>query len=198
MCQHLSTADLDLKALKDSCCLYITGYQWDTDSQKKAVLAALEHASSQGISIAFSLSDLFCVEKHKDDFQGLLDRYVDLLFCNELEAKAMTQCETPEDQIKKLSESVNHVVVTLGKEGSLISHQGVIHKIGPFTVDAVDTTGAGDAFAAGYLYGLTKNFSIPDAGVLASFCAATIVGIDGPRYDGDLREKAKDFLKQKQ
>jgi len=194
MCQHLSKNDLNLEGLKDSRCLYITGYQWDTPSQKEAVRTALEHTREHGIPIAFSLSDLFCVEKHKADFQELLDKYVDLVFCNELEAKSMTRQADVQDQLRHLSESVDHVVITLGKEGSVISHKGEVHTIDPFTVDAIDTTGAGDAFAAGYLYALARDYPVPDAGRLASYCAATIVTIDGPRFDGDFRERVREFL----
>ena len=194
MCQHLSKDDLELEGLKDSACLYVTGYQWDTPSQKEAVRTALEHATEHRVPIAFSLSDLFCVEKHKEDFQELLDSYVDILFCNELEARAMTGQTNIEDQLRHLCKSVGHVVITLGKEGSLISHKGDVHRIDPFAVDAIDTTGAGDAFAAGYLYALVRDYPIPDAGKLASYCAATIVTIDGPRYEGDFREWVKGYL----
>ena len=195
MCQHLSKKDLDLEALRRSNCLYITGYQWDTPSQKEAVLTALKAARTQHIPIAFSLSDLFCVQKHREDFQDLLENYVDILFCNELEAQAMTGHGTLDDQLRRLAHSVDHVVITQGKEGSLISHKGDIHRIDAFAVQAIDTTGAGDAFAAGYLYALTRDYPIPEAGALASFCAATIVTIDGPRYDGDLRARVKGYLR---
>ena len=195
MCQHLSKEDLDLEGLKDSACLYVTGYQWDTPSQKEAVRTALEHATDHRVPIAFSLSDLFCVEKHKEDFQELLDSYVDILFCNELEAKAMTGQTDVEGQLRQLCKSVGHVVITLGKDGSIIGHKGDIHRVEPFTVDAIDTTGAGDAFAAGYLYALVRDYAIPDAGRLASYCAATIVTIDGPRYGGDFRERVRGYLR---
>jgi len=195
MCQHLSKDDLNLEGLKDSRSLYITGYQWDTPTQKEAVRTALEHAREHGIPIAFSLSDLFCVEKHKADFQELLDRYVDLVFCNELEAQAMTGQADVQDQLRSLTKSVDHVVITMGKEGSVIGHKGDVHMIDPFTVDAIDTTGAGDAFAAGYLYALARDYPVPDAGRLASYCAATIVTIDGPRFDGDFRERVREYLR---
>ena len=195
MCQHLSKDDLNLEGLKDSRSLYITGYQWDTPTQKEAVRTALEHAREHGIPIAFSLSDLFCVEKHKADFQELLDRYVDLVFCNELEAQAMTGQADVQDQLRSLTKSVDHVVITMGKEGSVIGHKGEVHRINPFTVNAIDTTGAGDAFAAGYLYALAMNYPVPDAGRLASYCAATIVTIDGPRFDGDFRERVREYLR---
>ena len=194
MCQHLAKDDLKLDAISNSKYLYVTGYQWDTPSQKETVLTALEHAKKNEITISLSLSDLFCVEKHKKDFQKLLDNYVNLVFCNELEAKQMTDEENPKDQLRKLSESVDHVVITLGNEGSLIKYNNDIIEVDAFQVEAIDTTGAGDAFAAGYLYALTQNYTIQQVGQLASICAAKVVSIDGPRCKNNFKEQVKDYI----
>ena len=194
-CRYLSKEDVNLEAIGSSEYLYVTGYQWDTPIQKEAVTTALESAKSCGVKIALSLSDLFCIDKHKDDFRYLLEKYVDLVFCNEQEAQRMTDRETPENQIAALSEIVGHVVVTLGKNGSLVSQNGKAKKIEPFAVRTMDTTGAGDAYAAGYLYALTRNYSVAEAGRLASCCAAVVVGIEGPRFDGDFRKEVDSYMK---
>ena len=195
MCQHLSKDDLNLDAIKDSKCLYLTGYNWDTPSQKEAVITALECAKKEGIPISFSLSDSFCVEKHKEDFQNLLDNYTDMVFCNEAEAMIMTGTDDNAEQVKILSENVNQVVLTLGSKGALIYVEGEIFKIEPFKTKAIDTTGAGDSFAAGYLYGIANGYTPREAGTLASYCASVIVSKSGPRYEGDLKELVKEYMK---
>ncbi|MDH5561318.1 MAG: adenosine kinase [Deltaproteobacteria bacterium] len=194
MCQSLTGEDIPLDAVENSQYLYIEGYLWDTPSQKEAVTRALEHAKKKGVKVAMSLSDAFCVERHKTEFQNLVENYVDLLFCNEMEAGHMVNRDAPEEQIKELGKNLGHVVLTLGKNGAMILNQGQITKIDSFDVEAVDSTGAGDSFAAGYLYGITRDYSVKQAGNLASYLAATIVSQDGPRFEGDLREKARKHL----
>lgn len=193
--QNLSENDLDTDEFQHADYLYVTGYLWDTPVQKGAVLAALKHAKSIKLPISLSLSDLFCVEKHKSDFQNIVKEYVDLLFCNEQEAAMMTDENDPEKQIEVLSKSVSHVALTCGAKGSLIYRDGKVTKIDAFPVDAIDTTGAGDSFAAGYLYGLAKDYSTEEAGKLASKCASVVVSHQGPRFNGDFRAEVSECLK---
>lgn len=195
MCQHLSKDDLNLDAIKNSKCLYLTGYNWDTPSQKEAVITALEFAKKEGVPISLSLSDSFCVEKHKEDFQNLLDNYTDMVFCNESEAMIMTGTDDNAEQVKILSKNVKQVVLTLGSKGALIYVDGEVFKIEPFKTKAIDTTGAGDSFAAGYLYGIANGYTPREAGTLASYCASVIVSKSGPRYEGDLKELVKAYMK---
>ena len=93
MCQSYSKEDLNLEAISNSNYMYVTGYLWDTPTQKAAVVAALEHAKDSGTKIAMSLSDSFCVERHRNDFQNLMDEYVDILFCNETEGAIMSNAD---------------------------------------------------------------------------------------------------------
>jgi len=194
MCQSFSKDDLNLEAIANSKYLYVTGYLWDTPTQKEAVVAALKHAKSAGLTIAMSLSDSFCVERHKNDFQKLMDDYVDILFCNESEGAIMSEYDAPADQLEHMSKSVEHIVLTLGKQGSMIHFNNQVIRIDAFDVAAVDTTGAGDSFAAGYLFGLTRDYSLLEAGNLASYCAATIVSHVGPRFEGDFRKQVEKYL----
>ena len=194
MCQSYSKEDLNLEAISNSNYMYVTGYLWDTPTQKAAVVAALEHAKASGTKIAMSLSDSFCVERHRNDFQNLMDEFVDILFCNETEGAIMSNADDAEEQLKYLSKSVNHIILTLGSRGSMICLDNEKTAIKAFEVQAVDTTGAGDSFAAGYLYGLTNNYSVIDAGNLASFCAATIVSHVGPRFEGIFKNQVKSYL----
>ncbi len=194
MCVNFSESDVSLKAIENTKYLYVEGYLWDTPTQKKAVMAAFNHAKKVGTKISLSLSDSFCVERHEEDFQHLLDNYVDLVFCNEAEAGFMSKQDTPEKQLEILSKSVNHIVLTLGIKGSKILCNNKITDIKAFDAAAVDTTGAGDAFAAGYLYGITQDYTVKRAGMLASFCAATIVSQLGPRYNGDFRSIVSEYI----
>lgn len=194
MCQAFSKDNISKEGIQNSKYLYVEGYLWDTPVQQEAVITALEYAKAVGTKIALSLSDSFCVERHKEKFQKLMDDYVDVLFCNDQEAFLMS-CETePDAQLNKISESVNHVVLTLGKNGSKIKCDSNIINIDAFQTEAIDTTGAGDSFAAGYLYGITQGYSLEKAGILAAYCAATIVGQNGPRYDGDFRMCVEQYL----
>lgn len=194
MCQKFAQDDLSRREIEQSRYLYVEGYLWDTPIQQKSVLAALEIAKNAGVTIALTLSDSFCVERHKPQFQRLIDEYVELLFCNEQEAGFLTGETTPERQLESLARSVDHVVLTMGKSGSLIFQKQRTIRIDAFTITAIDTTGAGDSYAAGYLFGITHGFDTEKAGRLAAYCAATIVGQDGPRYNGDFREKVAAFL----
>ncbi len=194
MCQSFSKNDLSSDGIKESSYLYVTGYLWDTPVQQDAVITALDYAKASDTIIAMSLSDSFCVERHKPEFQRLMDEYVDILFCNDQEAGFMTGENSPDKQLDKMAESVDHIVLTLGKKGSIIRQNDKTAYIDAFQTKAIDTTGAGDSYAAGYLYGITQGFDIDKAGTLAAFCAATIVGQIGPRYSGNFREKVIDYI----
>lgn len=194
MSTAFAKSDLSKKGIAESQYLYVEGYLWDTPIQQKTVVAALEHAKESKTGIALTLSDSFCVERHKPHFQQLMDNYVDILFCNDQEAGIMTGETDPEKQMARLAESVDHIVLTLGKTGSMIRQNGNITRIKAFQTEAVDTTGAGDSYAAGYLYGITQGFDIEKSGTLAAFCASTIVSQMGPRYNGNFRKKVAKYL----
>ncbi|NQU65502.1 MAG: adenosine kinase [SAR324 cluster bacterium] len=194
MCQAFSSEDISKEGIENSDYLYVEGYLWDTAIQQEAVIAALQYAKAADTKIALTLSDSFCVERHKKEFQQLMDNYVDILFCNDQEAGFITGEKEPDKQLEIISRSVDHVVLTLGKNGSKIKCNGHAVNIDAFQAKAIDTTGAGDSFAAGYLYGITQGFSIEKAGTLAAYCAATIVEQNGPRFKGNLREKVALYL----
>ncbi len=195
MCLEFSSEDVDLKAIEETNYLYVEGYLWDTPVQKKAVKCALEHAKKVGTKISLTLSDSFCVERHKEQFISLTQNYVDLLFCNDAEAELITGEKDVEKQIKLLSPLVDHIVLTMGKMGSVVYVNNKMTTFKAFEVSAVDTTGAGDSFAAGYLYAINRDYSTQDAGNLASYCAAIVVSQVGPRYRGDFKSKVQPYLK---
>jgi len=180
---ELTDADVNLEDLRGSKYLYVTAYLWDTDNQKAAVLKAMEEANRAGVKVALSLSDPFCVHRHKDELLGLITKHVDLLFGNASEAQAITDTDSPEEALRVLATHSDIAVVTLDDKGSLIRRGDEVVSVPVFPVKAVDTTGAGDMYAAGLLYGLTQGYSLEVTGRIAAYAAAQVVAKMGPRLE---------------
>ena len=182
--QDLQADDVNVDDLRASRYLYVTGYLWDTENQKQAVLKAMREAKQAGVKVALSLSDPFCVGRHKDDFTHLLGEYVDVVFANAEEARGMTNIDDVTEAARKLAQMTKGIaVVTRDKSGSLIATEQEMHEIPAFLVTAVDTTGAGDTYAAGVLYGLTTDQPLDAAGRAGAYLAAQVVAKMGPRLD---------------
>ncbi len=181
--RDLRKDDVVAEDIKASKYIYVTGYLWDTDNQKEAVLHAMKVANENGVKVSLSLSDPFCVNRHKDDFLRILKDHVDVVFGNKDEAMAITDTGTPLEAIAALAKHCGIAVVTMDEQGSLILQGNVLNQIPAYPVKAVDTTGAGDMYAAGLLYGLTQNLPLDITGRIASWCAAQVVAKLGPRLD---------------
>ena len=179
--RDLQPADINKNDLLTSKYLYITGYLWDMDNQKEAVLSAMNTAHKAGVKVALSLSDPFCVTRHKDDFLRIIQDHVDVVFGNEIEAKTITDTPDADHAAVALGEKCEIVAVTMDERGSLIRQEDCVYMIPPYPVNAVDTTGAGDMYAAGLLYGLTQNIDLYKTGKIASYSAAQVVSKMGPR-----------------
>jgi sugar/nucleoside kinase (ribokinase family) len=177
----LTKTDINTASLSQSKYLYITGYLWDTDNQKEAVLYAMAEANRASVKVALSLSDPFCVGRHKEDFHRLIDQHVDVVFGNAEEAMALTDTSSADEAVRALAEKSEVVAVTMGETGSLVRQGETVHRIPTYAVHAVDTTGAGDMYAAGLLYGLTQNLPLERSGRIASYGAAQVVAKLGPR-----------------
>jgi sugar/nucleoside kinase (ribokinase family) len=182
--RELQPGDVAAGDIADSSCVYITGYLWDTDGQKAAVLYAMKEARRAGAKVAFSLADMFCVERNRDDFADLLRKCVNIVFANNDEARALTGAPTAAEAARALSAWCEVVAVTDGSRGSVVCKGTASVAIPVATVDVVDTTGAGDMYAAGLLYGLSRSMSIESAGSIASYCAGQVVSRMGPRLSG--------------
>ncbi len=181
--RELRREDVNVEDLRASRYLYITGYLWDTENQKEAVLYAMREANRAGVKVALSLSDPFCVDRHKDDFRRLLREHVDVLFGNCQEAQALTDTDNPKDAVRALAGHSDIAVVTVDEKGSLIQQGDDLYEIPVYPVTAVDTTGAGDMYAAGLLYGLTRGLPLDVTGRIASYAAAQVVAKLGPRLE---------------
>lgn len=183
ICRELGPEDLDLDALRASKYLYVTGYLWDTETQKAAVLKAMREARAAGVKVALSLSDPFCVHRHKEDFLQIIQEHVDLLIGNHEEAQALMGVDTPREAIVAMQPYCELAAVTMGAQGALLREGTTILEIPAVRVDPVDTTGAGDMYAAGLLYGLTQGLPLEQTGRLAAAIAAQVVAKLGPRLE---------------
>jgi sugar/nucleoside kinase (ribokinase family) len=178
---NLNASDLDEEAIAQAEYIYVEGYLFTGPSTKAAALKAIEIAKKVGTKVALTISDPFLIDICRDDFQNLIENSVDLLFCNEQEATALTGENNPVDAAHAIHKHVANVALTLGKDGSIVMHQGEAFPVEGVNVEAVDTTGAGDMYAAGVLYGVTHGWTWQQAGCLGSYAAAKVVAQLGAR-----------------
>ena len=159
MCTNLGVSallepqDLELDQLAKSKIAYIEGYLWTGDTQREAVVAVMEAAKKQGIPVAFTYSDMFLVELFGDDFKRVTKELCDVVFCNADEIRHFLGSESLDECMQELSKMVDTAFVTDGPNGCYVLHGGETRKVDGFSAKAVDTVGAGDAFAGGALYG---------------------------------------------
>ncbi len=178
---QLTADDIDEAAIAAAKCIYIEGYLFTGDSTKAAAYRAIELAKKNDVKIAFTASDPFLVNMIRDEIWELIRVPVDLFFCNHEEAMSLTGLTDPIACASKIHESAQNVAMTLGARGSFLMHGGEAIPIEGVSVKAVDTTGAGDMYAGGVLYGITNGLSWKQSGHLASHAAARIVGQLGAR-----------------
>ena len=180
--------DMDFTVVKRAKYLYFTGYMWDTDLQKRAVLSAIETCKEHGATIAFDVADPFAVNRNRDAFRELIADCVDIVFANREEAKLLFGTDTAADAAEELSKLCNLAVVKDGGAGSLVKRRDSdIIPIPVRRVDAVDTTGAGDMYAAGFLYGTITGMSDKESGICASYLASRIVETWGAQFPPEKR-----------
>lgn len=177
----LTPDDIDEAAIRASQWVYVEGYLWDAPGPKAASLKAMEVACRYGVKVAYTFSDPFCVRRARSDFQDFTRRFVDLVFCNEEEALAFTNAGTAEDAIGTITTLETAVAITRGAQGSLLAMNGTRHVVPSVSVEAIDSTGAGDLYAAGVLHGLCSGKTPAEAGQLGSELAARILTVRGAR-----------------
>ena len=176
---ELEAADLDQQYFSGYDILYLEGY---LIFNKPLVEMACKLAKEKNMKIALDLASYNVVEAMLSDFKEIIEKYVDIVFANEEEARAFTGL-TPEEALNHISKVCEVAVVKVGSEGSLIKRGEEIIKIGTVKVNLKDTTGAGDLYASGFLYGYSKEFDLEKCGLLGSLMAGKVIEIVGARMD---------------
>jgi sugar/nucleoside kinase (ribokinase family) len=188
-CRELVPDDVNAAAVGDASVLYIEGYLWDEETAKQASRKAIAAAKGAGGHIALSLSDSFCVGRFRDEFMHLLNRDVNILFANEDEAKALFQVEDFDGVIAAAKDWGGIAAITRSAKGCVVLEEGEEYAIPAAPVaQVVDTTGAGDQFAAGFLYGITHEKGLADCGRLGAIAAAEVISHYGARPEVSLKE----------
>jgi sugar/nucleoside kinase (ribokinase family) len=181
-CVKLGPADVDENLIANSEVTYLEGYLFDEPQAKEAFFAAARYVKKHNRKLALTLSDSFCVNRYRNEFLDLIENHVDILFANDEELKALFQVSSVEDGIQAVAPLCDLSAVTMSEQGSVIISGGqtISVKAVPPS-ELVDTTGAGDAYAAGFLYGLTEGKPLQECGHLASLAASEIISHMGPR-----------------
>jgi sugar/nucleoside kinase (ribokinase family) len=187
--QFLPADALDEAAIADAAVLYLEGYLWDPEEPRAAMRRAIAAARNAGRKVAFTLSDAFVIARHGDDFRALIDAgEIDILFANHVELAALTGCDDFHDGIAALRSKVPCLVVTRSADGAVAAAGDDYAEVSAEPVErVVDTTGAGDLFAAGFLFGHVRGRSLSDCLTLGSICAAEIISHYGARPEADLK-----------
>ena len=193
MCTYLGASvlleprDLDFSAVREAKILYLEGYLWDNPAAKDAFIKAAEIAKNAGRKVALSLSDSFCVNRHRESFLKLVRNHIDILFANEDEIKALYKTSSLNTAIEELKKTCDLAAITIGKKGSILISSGKEINIDPFIFGkAIDTTGAGDLYAGGFLKGLADGLKPEISARIGSICAGHIVTQLGSRSNTDL------------
>ena len=189
---QLSPREVPLEAIGRARWLHVTGYLFTGDTMAEAAIAALDKALQVGTRISVDLGDPFVIQHFRERVDRVIERYADLVFMNEDEAM-MLSGGTPLEALHALERHVETVVLKLGRRGSLVQHQGKLFPVEACLVDAVDTTGAGDAYAGAFLFGLTRGLDPLNCGRIASEVAGlTVAQVGGVVRDIPLlRELAR-------
>lgn len=190
-CQLLTPDDIDPALIQSAQVTYLEGYLWDPPEAKAAFLKAAKLAHEAGRKVALSLSDAFCVHRHHDSFLELVRDHIDILFANESEITALYGGDF-DSAAAAAQKDVETVVLTRSEQGAHVYTGGQAYHVSAEKVSAVvDTTGAGDLFAAGFLYGYTNGRSPADCARLGAICAGEIISHFGARAEADLAALVK-------
>jgi sugar/nucleoside kinase (ribokinase family) len=191
--QDLTPADIDEGEIAAAGIIYLEGYLWDPKSAKEAFVKAAGIAHGAGRQVALTLSDSFCVDRYRDEFLDLMRKgTVDLVFANEAELHSLYQTSDFDGALKQLREDTKLGVVTRSEKGCVVvSRQGVVAVPAYPVGQIVDTTGAGDLFAAGFLFGLVRDAGRENAGRLGALAAAEVIQHIGARPQVSLKDLAK-------
>lgn len=179
---ELGPEDVDADLVASADVTYLEGYLWDPPRAKEAFRIAMAAAHGAGRRVSFTLSDPFCVERHREEFRALVDDEVDVLFANHHEIEALYEVADTEAAVAAVRGRCEIAVITRSERGSLVVTADAVHEVPAAPVDrVVDTTGAGDLFAAGFLFGLTRGRPLPECARIGAIAAAEVISHYGAR-----------------
>ena len=188
---QLEPEDLDLSMVREAKVLYLEGYLWDSPAAKRAFIAAAEACRDSGGQVALSLSDGFCVDRHRESFLDLVNGHVDVLFANDVEIMSLYETDDFDTAVQQVSGCCRVAALTRGAKGSVVLSGDQRWDIGIVSLgDLLDTTGAGDLYAGGFLHGYTQGESLERCGQLGALCAGQIVTQLGARPQVSLKQLA--------
>ena len=191
-CVNLTTADIDRDIVSGSKITYLEGYLWDRPEAKEAFKLAARIAHGAGRMTSITLSDSFCVERHRDSFLDLIRNGIDIVFANEAEIKSLYQTQNFDGALQAIRKDCPIAVLTRSAAGCVVVRGGEVHSASAYPVSkVVDVTGAGDLFAAGFLYGFTNGKSLPQCAQLGALAAAEIISHIGARPEVNLKAHAR-------
>ena len=187
-CVDLGPEDVDEALVRDARITYFEGYLYDKPAAKAACMKAADICHAAGNKLALTLSDAFCVERWRADFRKLVEERVDILFANESEIKSLYEVDSFDAALQEVRRRVGFAALTRGPKGSVVVKGDEVHVIDAVPpARLVDTTGAGDLYAAGFLQGLAAGFDLAACGRLGSAAASVIIAQYGARAEAPLR-----------
>ncbi len=194
--QFLPPAAVNADLIASGAILYLEGYLWDADEPKAAMALGIEIAKEHDRKVAFTLSDAFCVERHREEFVGLInDGKIDILFANETEIMMLSETGDFDAAVAETATKVETLVVTRSEKGAIAVRDGKTYAVAAEPVDhIVDTTGAGDLFAAGFLSGYVEQRPMEECLTIGAIAAAEVISHFGARPEADLRALVKNRL----
>lgn len=188
-CVDLGPEDIDPELISRSAITYLEGYLWDPPRAKEAFIKSSKIAADAGRQVALSLSDPFCVDRHRDEFLDLVNNHVNILFANEDEIMSLYQVTSFDDALQQVRGHCDIAALTRSERGSVIVAGDEVHVLDAEKVETVvDTTGAGDSYAAGFLWGYTQGRGLAECGAIGGIAAAEIVSHYGARAETDLSQ----------
>jgi len=188
--QFLPPAAVDAELIASGAILYLEGYLWDAEEPKAAMALGIDIAQENGRKVAFTLSDTFCVDRHREEFAGLIDGgKIDILFANEAEIMMLAETEDFDAAVAQTAAKVETLIVTRSEQGAIAVRDGKTTAVAAEPVDhIVDTTGAGDLFAAGFLSGYIEQRPMEECLTIGAIAAAEVISHYGARPEADLKE----------
>ena len=191
-CVNFTSKDVDRKAVESAQVTYMEGYLWDRPEAKEAFKLAARIARGAGRQTSITLSDSFCVERHRESFLDLIRNDIDIVFANEAETKSLYQTQNFDSAMKAIARDCPVAVLTRSEKGCIVVRGEEVHAIPTYPVSTVvDVTGAGDLFAAGFLRGFTSGKTLPEAARLGSVAAAEVISHIGARPEINLGTHAR-------